>query len=45
MSRGKLKLLGLELPLLPVTSVGSFPKPPDLVAARSKHSKGKLSDG
>lgn len=44
MNRDKLKKLGIDLPLLPTTSVGSFPKPPDLMAARSKHAKGKLSD-
>jgi 5-methyltetrahydropteroyltriglutamate--homocysteine methyltransferase len=35
----KLKKLGLELPLYPTTSVGSFPKPPELMEARSKASK------
>jgi len=32
----ELKKLGLELPLLPTTTVGSFPKPPYLLEARRK---------
>ncbi len=36
MSRSKLKKLGLNLPILPMTSVGSFPKPPYLLEARKK---------
>lgn len=35
MSRSKLRELGISLPLLPVTSVGSFPKPDALREARS----------
>lgn len=35
MSRLKLRELGISLPLLPVTSVGSFPKPDALRKARS----------
>lgn len=42
MSREKLKKLGLELPLFPTTSVGSFPKPDYLVKARAEFGKGKL---
>lgn len=42
MSREKLKKLGIELPLLPTTSVGSFPKPDYLMQARSKFSKGEI---
>ncbi|MFQ6129581.1 MAG: methionine synthase [Candidatus Hadarchaeaceae archaeon] len=40
--REKLKKLGLELPLLPTTSVGSFPKPPHLIEARRKFVTGQL---
>jgi len=43
--REKLKKLGLELPLLPTTSVGSFPKPPHLIEARQKFVAGKLDAG
>ncbi len=32
----KLKGLGLRLPILPTTTVGSFPKPPSLLRARQK---------
>ena len=42
MSREKLKSLGLDLPLFPTTSVGSFPKPDYLTRARSDFAKGKL---
>ncbi len=40
--REKLKRLGLDLPLLPTTTVGSFPKPPELLEARRKFVAGKL---
>ena len=40
--REKLKKLGLELPLLPTTSVGSYPKPPHLIEARRKFVSGQL---
>jgi len=43
MSREKLHKLGLDLPLFPTTSVGSFPKPPSLMRARSEHAKGKIT--
>ncbi|MCL4522409.1 MAG: methionine synthase [Acidobacteria bacterium] len=43
MSREKLKSLGLELPMFPTTSVGSFPKPDYLVKARADFGKGKIS--
>ena len=43
--RDKLKKLGLELPVLPTTTVGSFPKPPYLLEARRKLSAGGLSGG
>lgn len=38
----KLKQLGLELPHLPVTSVGSFPKPLYLTRARSGYKKNTI---
>lgn len=44
MSREKLKKLGLDLPLFPTTSVGSFAKPPELVKARAQHKAGKIDD-
>ncbi|MFB6347118.1 MAG: methionine synthase [bacterium] len=34
---------GLDIPNLPLTSVGSLPKPPELKDARSQHSDGELS--
>jgi len=40
--REKLKKLGLELPLLPTTSVGSLPKPPHLLEARRTFAAGQL---
>jgi len=40
----KLKKRGLKLPLLPTTTVGSFPKPPYLLDARSKFRRGFLTD-
>jgi 5-methyltetrahydropteroyltriglutamate--homocysteine methyltransferase len=43
MSRAKLKSLGLDLPLLPTTSVGSFAKPDYLVAARGKHARNEIT--
>jgi 5-methyltetrahydropteroyltriglutamate--homocysteine methyltransferase len=36
MSRAKLSALGLDLPVLPTSTVGSFPKPDYLVDARAK---------
>lgn len=42
MMREKLKKLELELPLLPTTSVGSYPKPPHLIDARRKFMAGEL---
>ncbi len=41
--RAKLRHLGLDLPALPTTTVGSLPKPPDLQAARAAYARGKLS--
>jgi 5-methyltetrahydropteroyltriglutamate--homocysteine methyltransferase len=43
MSREKLTKLGLDLPLFPVTSVGSFPKPDYLAKARADFSKSKIT--
>ena len=43
MSRNKLARYGITLPLLPTTSVGSFPKPDELARARTQHAKGELS--
>ena len=42
MMRSKLKRLGLDLPLLPTTTVGSFPKPPYVLEARQKFAAKKL---
>jgi 5-methyltetrahydropteroyltriglutamate--homocysteine methyltransferase len=44
MSREKLEKLGLQLPLFPTTSVGSFPKPDYLVKARSEFTKGRIPE-
>ena len=38
----KLKKMGLDLPPLPVTSVGSFPKPKYLIKARGDFNKNKI---
>jgi len=40
--REKLASLGLDLPLLPTTTVGSFPKPKEILDARQKFIAGKL---
>ncbi len=42
MSREVLKKLGIDLPILPTTSVGSFPKPSYLIKGRSDRKKGKI---
>ncbi len=44
MSRAKLEELGLNLPLFPTTSVGSFPKPDYLTKGRAEFAKGQLSE-
>ena len=44
MSRQLLMDLGIELPKLPTTSVGSFPKPPYLTRARSNKKRGSIGD-
>jgi 5-methyltetrahydropteroyltriglutamate--homocysteine methyltransferase len=43
MSREILKQLGLDLPLFPTTSVGSFPKPDELVKARAEFAKNAIT--
>jgi 5-methyltetrahydropteroyltriglutamate--homocysteine methyltransferase len=43
MSRPTLARLGVVLPLLPTTSVGSLPKPAALVRARRRFSRGELA--
>lgn len=43
MSRKKIQDLGIELPLFPTTTVGSFPKPPSLMRARGDFAKGNIS--
>jgi 5-methyltetrahydropteroyltriglutamate--homocysteine methyltransferase len=45
MSRAKLQQLGIDLPLFPTTSVGSFPKPEFLMKARADFAKKKISRG
>lgn len=44
MSRDVLRRLDIELPLLPTTSVGSFPKPSYLTKARSDRKKGRITE-
>jgi 5-methyltetrahydropteroyltriglutamate--homocysteine methyltransferase len=41
--RKKLESLGLDMPLLPTTTVGSFPKPKEVMEARQKLLAGKLT--
>ncbi len=43
MSREKLEKIGVNLPLFPTTSVGSFPKPDYLARARTEFTKGKIT--
>ncbi|MFQ5839862.1 MAG: methionine synthase [Candidatus Methylomirabilales bacterium] len=45
MSRRKLETLGLSLPLLPTSTVGSFPKPDYLQAARARYKRGEITRG
>jgi 5-methyltetrahydropteroyltriglutamate--homocysteine methyltransferase len=40
--RDKLERLGLHLPLLPITAVGSYPKPDALVRARAAFGRGDI---
>ncbi|MFQ5665365.1 MAG: hypothetical protein ACE5I7_02925 [Candidatus Binatia bacterium] len=43
MNRFVLQRAGVDLPLLPTTTVGSLPKPPELAAARTRFACGELS--
>jgi 5-methyltetrahydropteroyltriglutamate--homocysteine methyltransferase len=43
MSRAKLEKLGIQLPLLPVTAVGSYPKPDFVTRARTDFARGKIT--
>jgi len=43
MSRQRLHELGIDLPFLPTTSVGSLPKPANLVRARAEFARGKIN--
>ena len=43
MNRAVLQRLGIEPPPLPTTTVGSLPKPPDLVEARARYARGAMS--
>jgi len=43
MNRAPFAELGLQLPLLPTSMVGSLPKPPELVAARAQFARGSVS--
>jgi len=43
MSREKLRALGLTLPLLPTSTVGSFPKPPELAEARTRFARNQIA--
>jgi 5-methyltetrahydropteroyltriglutamate--homocysteine methyltransferase len=43
MSRSTLAALGLDLPLLPTSTVGSFPKPDALVAARASAARNAIT--
>jgi 5-methyltetrahydropteroyltriglutamate--homocysteine methyltransferase len=43
MSRDKLKKLGLDLPVLPTSTVGSFPKPDYLIEARAQATRNAIT--
>ncbi|MBI3457185.1 MAG: methionine synthase [Candidatus Rokubacteria bacterium] len=43
MSRAKLQRLGLDLPILPASAVGSFPKPSSLAEARAKATRNAIT--
>ena len=43
MSREKLRKLGLDLPILPTSSVGSFPKPDYLIEARAQATRNAIT--
>jgi len=42
MSRATINKLGLDLPLLPTTTVGSLPKPDYIIEGRAKYARGKI---
>ena len=41
--REKLARLGIELPMLPITAVGSYGKPKELTKARARFTKGDIT--
>src|SRR5687768_5585548 len=41
--RDKLRALGIELPPLPITAVGSYAKPTELTKARARFSRGDIT--
>ena len=43
MSRDKLRKLGLDLPILPTSTVGSFPKPDYLIEARAQATRNAIT--
>ncbi len=43
MNHAKLRSLGLDLPILPTSTVGSFPKPPYLIEARAKFTRNQIT--
>jgi 5-methyltetrahydropteroyltriglutamate--homocysteine methyltransferase len=43
MNRVVLEEFGITLPLLPTTTVGSLPKPPELVEARARYARGVMA--
>lgn len=43
MFRSKLQELGIDVPMLPTTTVGSFPKSPSLIKARAQARRGEIS--
>jgi len=43
MYRKKLEELGIDVPMLPTSTVGSFPKPPELLAARAQARRGEIT--
>jgi 5-methyltetrahydropteroyltriglutamate--homocysteine methyltransferase len=42
--RRELQRASIPLPLLPTTTIGSFPQTPEIRAARQRHASGQLSD-
>jgi len=43
MYRKKLEELGIDVPMLQTSTVGSFPKPPELLAARAQARRGEIT--